>query len=255
MRCRCGTVTVIRYSQQPRDTHGVAQQPTSGYFIRSSSRSGAAGGGSVRMSRSTLCAVLACNGLHARVISVTQRSDRVRSRFCYIAAGAGSGAVAGRGKQVRCQCQGTRHRRTYGKRSGSCEPRSRATAAGRTAAAGCSRYNNQGFPYGPFRRNDLLIPLEVRAVFWEPVWGPHRLHAWYANGKNDHGNFVVPFAGTLGNLAQVSMRSTAPCQAMPMTEPQLPLTVAMLCTMQANSVDLWGGVDWAFVDRVVAHKV
>lgn len=118
-----------------------------------------------------------------------------------------------------------------------------------------ARYNNQGFPYGPFRRNDLLIPLEVRAVFREPVWGPHRLHAWYANGKNDHGNFVVPFAGTLGNLAQVSMRSTAPCQAMPMTEPQLPLTVAMLCTMQANSVDLWGGVDWAFVDRVVAHKV
>ena len=26
-------------------------------------------------------------------------------------------------------------------------------------------------------------------------------------------------------------------------------------SVQEDSVDLWGGVDWAFVDRVVAHKV
>jgi hypothetical protein len=29
----------------------------------------------------------------------------------------------------------------------------------------------------------------------------------------------------------------------------------VLCTWQADSVDLWRGVDWAFVDRIVAHKV
>ncbi len=35
-----------------------------------------------------------------------------------------------------------------------------------------ARYNKEVFPYGPFRRNDLLIPLEVRAVLWEPDWHP-----------------------------------------------------------------------------------
>ena len=33
------------------------------------------------------------------------------------------------------------------------------------------------------------------------------------------------------------------------------LTSAVLGAIQADSVDLWGGVDWAFVDRIVAHKV
>jgi len=30
---------------------------------------------------------------------------------------------------------------------------------------------------------------------------------------------------------------------------------SQLGAVQADSVDLWGGVDWTFVDRVVAHKV
>jgi hypothetical protein len=29
----------------------------------------------------------------------------------------------------------------------------------------------------------------------------------------------------------------------------------LLIPLQAESVDLWGGVDWAFVDRIVKHPV
>ena len=35
-----------------------------------------------------------------------------------------------------------------------------------------ARYNKEVFPYGPFRRNDLLIPLEVRCV------GAYELGMW-----------------------------------------------------------------------------
>ena len=42
------------------------------------------------------------------------------------------------------------------------------------------RYNKEVFPYGPFRRNDLLIPLEVRLRGGHPRESrrPHARHSY-----------------------------------------------------------------------------
>ena len=133
-----------------------------------------------------------------------------------------------------CRRQGTRRRRSSGRRSSTCVQRSSGTTAGRTATAGCSRgtthfpnnivsnfvecftissccrflllwlsedhigtrahlsltirltfhdrYNKEAFPWGPFRRNDLLIPLEVRICSHE---GSGCAHVQWCSRRSD----------------------------------------------------------------------